>query len=102
MHRVKGLPSGLYLLERSPAVHQRLRSALRAEFLWEHPEGCPEHLPLYKLAEGDFREPAQVVSCQQSIAGDGAFSLGMIAEFGETLSEGQVHGGTEDYFGNPA
>ena len=85
VHRVRGLPSGLYLFERSPTVHARLRSALHADFLWKRPEGCPEYLPLYELAEGDFREQAQVVSCHQEIAGDGAFSLGMIAEFGESI-----------------
>ena len=85
VHRVRGLPSGAYLFERSPAVHEQLRSALRANFLWKRPEVCPEYLPLFELAEGDFREQAQVVSCHQEIAGDGAFSLGMIAEFGERI-----------------
>jgi len=37
------------------------------------------------LAEGDFRETAQVVSCNQEIAADGAFSLGMIADFADTI-----------------
>ena len=85
VHRVRGLPSGLYLFEGSPTVHARLRSALHPDFLWKRPEGCPKYLPLYELAEGDFREQAQVVSCHQEIAGDGAFSLGMIAEFGESI-----------------
>ena len=85
VHRVRGLPPGLYLFERSPTVHERLRSALRADFMWKRPEGCPEYLPLFELVEGDFREQAQVVSCHQGIAGDGAFSLGMIAEFSESI-----------------
>jgi len=85
VHRVRGLPSGLYLFERSPTVHGRLRSALRADFLWKRPEGCPEFLPLFELVEGDFREQARMVSCHQEIAGDGVFSLGMIAEFAETI-----------------
>jgi SagB-type dehydrogenase family enzyme len=85
VHRVRDLPSGLYLLERSAAVHQRLRAALRPEFLWIHPEGCPEHLPLFQLVQGDFRETAAGVSCHQEIAGNGAFSLGMIAEFSESI-----------------
>ena len=85
VHRVRELPSGLYLLERSSAVHERLRSALRPEFLWQHPEGCPEHLRFFKLVEGDFREIAAGVSCRQEIAGNGAFSLGMIAEFSESI-----------------
>jgi hypothetical protein len=40
---------------------------------------------LFKLADGDFREQAQLVSCHQEIAADGAFSLGMIAEFDESI-----------------
>ena len=85
VHRVQGLPSGLYLFERSPTVHECLRSALRADFLWKRPEGCPEYLPLFNLVEGDFRTQAEVVSCHQEIAAAGAFSLGMIADFGESI-----------------
>ena len=85
VHRVRGLPSGLYIFERSPTVHERLRSAVRTDFLWKRPQGCPEYLLLFELVEGDFREQAQVVSCHQEIAGDGAFSLGMIADFSESI-----------------
>jgi hypothetical protein len=85
VHRVRGLPSGLYLFERSPTVHERLRSVLGADFLWKRPEGCPEYLPLFTLVEGNFREQAEVVSCHQEIAAAGAFSLGMIADFGESI-----------------
>jgi SagB-type dehydrogenase family enzyme len=85
VHRVRDLASGLYLLERSSTVHEHLRSALRPEFLWKRPEGCPKHLPLFTLMEGDFRQMAAGVSCHQEIAGNGAFSLGMIAEFSESI-----------------
>ena len=87
VHRVRGLPPGLYLFERSEGVHERLRSSLNPEFLFRPPGGCPEHLRLFMLAEGDFRELAQVVSCRQQIAADGAFSLGMIAEFSESIEK---------------
>jgi hypothetical protein len=46
---------------------------------------APQHLPLFRLAEADLREAARVVSCHQEIASDGAFSVGMIAEFGDTM-----------------
>ncbi len=85
VHRVRDVPSGLYLFERSRTIHERLRSALRADFLWKRPEGCPERLPLFILVEGNFREQAAVVSCHQEIAAAGAFSLGMIAEFAESI-----------------
>jgi hypothetical protein len=35
--------------------------------------------------QGDLRRTAQIVSCQQEIASDGAFSLGMIADFAQTI-----------------
>jgi SagB-type dehydrogenase family enzyme len=85
VHRVQGLPPGLYLFERSEDVHERLRSSLNPDFLFVTPVGCPKHLRLFMLAEGDFRDRAQLVSCRQRIAADGAFSLGMIAEFSESL-----------------
>ncbi|WP_437693975.1 nitroreductase [Sorangium sp. So ce176] len=87
VHRVRGLAQGLYVLERSEAAHERLRAALAHPFDWERPEGCPDHLRLYRLSEADLRGPAQIVSCHQEIAADGAFSLGMVADFGATLRE---------------
>jgi len=85
VHRVEGLDAGLYLFERSPQVHPLLKSALSSNFAFEHVEGCPSHLSLFKLTDGDFRQTAQLVSCRQQIAGAGAFSLGMIAEFSGSL-----------------
>jgi SagB-type dehydrogenase family enzyme len=87
VHRVRGLVPGLYLFERDASVHDALRAACRADFAWTKPAGCPEHLRLFLLAEGDGRELAQRVSCHQEIAADGAFALGMIAEFGDTVRE---------------
>jgi len=43
-------------------------------------------LPLYLLQEGDYRALATTVSCGQKIAGDGAFSLAMIADYGDSLA----------------
>src|SRR5262249_9022065 len=72
VRRVRGLTPGLYLLERNATDHDRLRAALRADFLWRRPAGCPEHLRLFVLAEVDLREAARVTSCHQEIASDGA------------------------------
>jgi SagB-type dehydrogenase family enzyme len=85
VHRVAGLAPGLYLLERDSRIHERLRAALRPEFLWEKPADCPEHLRLHCLRQRDLRRTAQMVSCHQDIASDGAFSLGMIADFSPTI-----------------
>lgn len=85
VHRVEGLPPGLYALVRDPAQLDRLRQACHPDFLWEQPADCP--LPLYVLQVGDFTRAASRVSCQQAIAGWGAFSLGMVADFQRTLEE---------------
>jgi len=85
VHRVNGLESGLYLLERTLLPNQKLRSLLSARFLFERPAECPKSLPLFKLVAGDFRAHSQSVSCHQKIAEAGAFSLGMIAEFEESI-----------------
>ena len=85
VHRVTDLEPGLYCLVRSPAHEESLRDAMKPGFVWQRPCGCPAVLPLYLLAPGDCTTLAARVSCHQGIAGDGAFSLGMIAEFEEPL-----------------
>ena len=85
VHRVAGLAPGLYLLERDQRIHDRLRAALRSEFLWKQPADCPKHLRLHCLTQSDLRGPSQLVSCHQEIAAEGAFSLGMIADFSPTI-----------------
>jgi hypothetical protein len=82
VHRVDGLAPGLYLLARNRSAIERLRAACGREFLWE-----PAHatLPLFALAPGDCRALSQRVSCDQEIASDGFFSLGMIADFDASL-----------------
>jgi SagB-type dehydrogenase family enzyme len=81
VHRVDGLAPGIYLLARDPAKVPILRAAMQRQFDWTAPPGCPGDLPLLSLEEGDARQMATDVSCHQKIAADGAFSLGMIAEF---------------------
>ena len=82
VHRVHGVPPGLYVFVRDDAAFGRLRAACRSEFIWE-PAG--DRLPLYRLADGDMRSRAARVSCDQEIASDGFFSLGMLAEFDASL-----------------
>jgi SagB-type dehydrogenase family enzyme len=89
VHRVNGLAPGLYALARDAAKLNALREIMRPEFLWQRPPSCPTGLSLYLLREGDCRALAASVSCGQDIAADGAFSLGMIAEYLDSLL---VHG----------
>ena len=82
VHRVESLPAGLYMLVRNPRSQQVLQEACARDFLWERSD---ERLPLFCLARGDCRALAQRLSCDQEIAADGFFSLGMIAEFADGL-----------------
>lgn len=82
-HRVRGLDPGVYLLVRCEASEALLRSALGRELAWERADGA---LPLWRLRTGDCRVLAQRLSCDQAIAGDGFFSLGMLAEFDGSLA----------------
>ncbi len=86
VHRVEGIPPGLYALARDPNKLAALKAVMRREFRWQHLPSCPQGLPLYLLQEGDCRALAATVSCGQRIAGDGAFSLGMIADYTGGLS----------------
>jgi hypothetical protein len=81
VHRVKGVDPGLYILVRDPSTEPQLRAELSEEFEWRKPDGCPEHLPLYRLQPGRWHKVARAVSCAQSIAADSCFSLGMLAGF---------------------
>ncbi len=87
VHRVEGLTPGLYGLVRDPAKLAVLQQAMNPEINWVPAPGCPDELPLYWLLEGDARLLAAQVSCHQDIAGDSAFSFGMLAEFERPLRE---------------
>lgn len=84
VHRVEGLAPGLYALPRDYDALEKLQAATLAVFDWQQ---VSDELPLYHLDSGDCRVIAKTLSCHQPIAGDSAFSLGMVAEFGETLAE---------------
>ena len=88
LHRVDGLAPGLYVLVRDREKVPLLQQSMNDELIWTSVPGCPDSLPLYWLLEGDAKKAAVQVSCHQEIAGDSAFSLGMIAEFEGRLREG--------------
>jgi hypothetical protein len=81
VHRVDGLSPGLYALARDPRKLDTLKRVFRPDGVWQRPTGCPSGLPLYLLSECDARDLAARISCGQDIAADGAFSLGMLADF---------------------
>jgi len=84
VHRVDGVAPGLYVLARNPSAIDRLREACRREFLWERSNDA---LPFFLLARGDCRSLARRLSCDQEIAADGFFSLGMLADFDASLQQ---------------
>jgi SagB-type dehydrogenase family enzyme len=90
VHRVKDLPPGLYLFSRNAAHERELRNYLRSDLQWRQPEGCPREMLLYRLFRDDVRRTAKVVSCHQDIAGDGVFSVGMLAEFDSAIAGGKA------------
>ncbi|HEX2056252.1 MAG TPA: SagB/ThcOx family dehydrogenase [Nitrospiraceae bacterium] len=85
VHRIDGLTPGIYVLARDHRKVPWLRQAMNPELEWTPAPGCPSDLPLYWLLEGNAQRLAAQVSCHQDIAGDSAFSLGMLAEFDELL-----------------
>ena len=78
VHRVNDLPSGLYCLCRDASSLPELRAAMNPRYSWKRREEMPAELPLYELQLGEVEETAIRVSCLQEIAGDSAFSLGML------------------------
>ena len=86
VHRVDGLAPGLYLFLRNLHSEEMLRAELSAQFEWSRVEGCPVHLSLYRLVTADAHNAARTLSCHQDIAADGAFSLGMLAEYEISLA----------------
>lgn len=88
VHRVDDVAPGLYLLPRRPGVVTALRSVLDPEHSFEPVRDAPDHLPLRRLQSDDLRDLAAALSCRQDIAGDSAFSLGMLAELEDGLSRG--------------
>lgn len=108
IHRVHGLPPGLYILVRDMTQLDALMAGLSSEFGWSlcapkqddntgltvgaravprGPERAVETLqllasgvlPLFCLAVGDVQNYAKQAMCHQDVAGDGAFSVAMIA-----------------------
>lgn len=85
VHRVNDLEPGLFCLVRHPDHEVSLREKIRSEFSWQKPKNIPSDLPLYRWVTGDVSPAAQQLSCHQAIAAEGAFSLGMLAQFQTSL-----------------
>lgn len=82
VHRVTDLAPGLYALCRNADHLPLLKAACNHAFLWDP---VAPGQPLFLLKPGDFVYEAIHISCDQTMAGYGAFSLGMLAHFHPTL-----------------
>jgi SagB-type dehydrogenase family enzyme len=90
VHRVDGLTPGVYAYLRDAAVLPEWRAAMRPEFLWEplpDDPNDPNDPNLFLLFPSDVMWTANRLSCDQDIAADGFFSLGMIARLESSLVE---------------
>jgi SagB-type dehydrogenase family enzyme len=84
VHRVAGVPPGLYLLLRRAAMLPVLQSAMSAAFQWRM---VKTGWPFFLLEARDVTLAAEELSCHQEIAGHGAFAAAMLAPFDRRLKE---------------
>ncbi len=82
VHNVAGLVPGLYWFSRGGQDIEQTKTRMQANFAWQ-PQAAP--YPLYLLIPGNVKKSAKTLSCHQDIAGDSAFSLGMLASFRDNI-----------------
>jgi SagB-type dehydrogenase family enzyme len=93
VHSVQSLEKGLYILIRNKEHTSKLKRLMRNSFVWEEiREG------FYLLEKGNFEYQAKTISCNQDIASDGAFSLGMLCEFSQQIQDKGAHRYKELYW----
>jgi len=93
VHEVEGLEKGLYLLVRNKEHLSSLKRLMRNSFVFEEIRE-----DFYLLEKDDFRSRAKSISCNQDIAADGAFSLGMLCEFSNQIDTYGEHRYKELYW----
>jgi SagB-type dehydrogenase family enzyme len=96
LHNVENLPSGLYILLGDEKYKSELQFSLKEEFIWEKVES--EVDDLYLLRGGDFKTTSKIISCNQDIAAEGAFTLGMLVEFDNQIKTHGTHRYKELYW----
>ncbi len=93
VHQVQELEKGLYILIRNREHTAHLKRLMRNSFVWEEiREG------LFLLEKGNFEYQAKTISCNQDIASDSAFSLGMLCEFSQQIQDHGPHRYKELYW----
>jgi SagB-type dehydrogenase family enzyme len=87
VNRVKDILPGLYIFLRKPAEKERLKAAIRPDFIWDKPENCPPDLEFYLLMEETLYDFAAQLSCGQRKAADACFTACMLSEFEGPLNK---------------
>jgi len=93
VHNVQELEKGLYIFVRNKEHTPQLKRLMRKSFEWENIRE-----DLFLLEKGNFEYQAKTISCNQDIASDGAFSLGMLCEFSQQIQEHGPHRYKELYW----
>jgi len=94
VHRVEEYTKGLYILVRDRDELDNLKKEFNSEFLWK----STEFENLYILEYSSYINASKIISCNQDIASDGAFSLGMICRFSDELQKYGAHRYKELYW----
>jgi hypothetical protein len=87
VQRVEGFEEGIYILVRNERDKEQLKAAMFSAFSWSE----TAFANLYLLEKREVQMIAKAISCSQSIASDGAFSLGMLCNFNEQIEEYGAH-----------
>ena len=83
VHRVQTYEQGLYLLLRNEKEKELLKGLMHSTFTWEN----TPFKHLYILEKNNFQLQSKIISCNQAIASDGAFSLGMLCNYTQELHD---------------
>ncbi|QOP42752.1 SagB/ThcOx family dehydrogenase [Sulfurimonas sediminis] len=94
VHRVEEYDQGLYLHVRNQKDLEDFKKEFHDAFLWRK----TDFENLYLLEIADFTKASKIISCNQDIASDGAFSLGMICRYSEELLAYNAHRYKELYW----
>jgi len=94
IHRVEDYKPGIYILIRNDRDKDTLKKQMHDAFIWDK----TELNNLYLLETRDTQMASKSISCNQDIASDGAFSLGMLCNFSQQLQTYGAHRYKELYW----
>lgn len=94
VNRVEEYEAGLYILVRNPNEFYQLQDQMNPAFRWEE----TTFNNLYLLEYSNLKILSKSISCGQDIAGDGAFSLGMLCNYTQQLQKYGAHRYKELYW----